>query len=517
MKNLILLFILLTAFSCRDKEINDEFNVENAGRCLRVMNLTTPVNDDHTGTTVKIEWKTRKSSNYYKIYLKKNGNITEIEEKIYDNKYTLHGLDENTIYHVKIVEIVREVNKPNFIWSNSFWTKFTTDNLGGSGIVLKKHHIETQLPSYVNIMFQATNPSGKGISDLKTEDFVVLENNKKVSPTESAIKIKKKGTIPYSLKTVLLLDNSRSVGNSLAEIKNSAIALIDNIELGQEIAIYKFSQDPIIIQDFTSNKERLKTAVNSVKLGYNRTNLYGSIIEAVSRWEDKYTTNEIQQGFLIVLTDGSDTEGSSTKTQAIKARGNRKVYTIGLGNEINRDILSEIGNSGFYSITDISKLTQKFKDIQAEISQYANSFYWLNYMSPKGGNHKHTLKLYVKNNQNSKTNAFITGEFNSKGFYGVLEGIYINDDKNNKEGLRKKYLSPNESFVLKAHTFLKPNNPHYEWSSSNSSVISITKDETDNSRITINAIGKHGETAIIRVKDVPNDVEKSINIQIFHL
>ena len=202
------------------------------------------------------------------------------------------------------------------------------DDNSEPGYKLVKHTIQTQYPSIVNIMFQVSDMDDKGVDNLITEDFEVKEDDKEVSKTESAMQIRKKDVIPYTLKTVLLLDNSASVGDKLNEIKNAANALVDNIASQQVIAIYQFSEDAVLLQDFTDDVSKLKTAINSIVLGYATTDLYGSIITCLSRWQDIYTTTQVHQGFLIALTDGSDTQGSHTLNQALSARDNKKIYTI---------------------------------------------------------------------------------------------------------------------------------------------------------------------------------------------
>jgi hypothetical protein len=99
----------------------------------------------------------------------------------------------------------------------------------------------------------------------------------------------------------------------------------------QLFAVYEFSENPILLQDFTDDISLLTAAVNRIELGYPSTNLYGSIIEGVSQWEDIYSSEEVQQGYLIILTDGSDTQGSHTLSEALDARGSKKIYTVGMG------------------------------------------------------------------------------------------------------------------------------------------------------------------------------------------
>jgi len=414
------------------------------------------------------------------------------------------GLLNKTTYYW---QIVAKYTADDSVQSNVY--AFSTKNKFSSGLKLTQQLIETDLPCFVNIMFQVTDMNDLGIDYLQTEDFSVFEDDQPVSPTESAMHIRKKDQIPYTLKTVLLLDNSASVGANLQEIKNAAIALVQNIESQQQIAVYKFSDTPVLIQDFTQDVSSLTSAINSISLGYATTDLYGSVIKGVSRWEDIYSTNEVQQGFLIALTDGSDTQGSHTLSAATRARGLKKVYTIGLGSEIDPAVLQELGNAGFYSITDINNLATKFTEIQYDMAQYANSFYWLNYMSPKRGSKTHTLELYIKNNPNPN---YISGSFNSASFYSVYSGLYINPTDLQPYGTDTLTVSEYDTTTINAVTYLGNNPPDYQWSSGNKNYITVHPNDNDPSIAQIIALVDSGKTTTLTLNDVSNDLTTTITV-----
>lgn len=374
--------------------------------------------------------------------------------------------------------------------------------------VLKKHLIESELPCFVNIMFEVTDLTGKGVPNLVTSDFEVQEDGKAVSPTESAMTVKNKDGIAYNMKTILMLDNSASVGSNLDEIKNAAKNLVGKMVSQQEIALYVFSEEAIMVHDFTNDIGSLTTAINSISLGFATTNLYGSIETGVARWEDFYSTLAIEQGFIIVITDGSDTQGSSTLQDALDAIGDKKVYTVGLGSEQDVSALKQLGTAGYYSLENYSQLSEQFNEIQNEIISYANSFYYLYYMSPKRGNNDHSLKLMVKENANSSQSAYIIDEFNSDGFYSVQQGVVING------GIESINLYQDANNYLTALTYLPINNPSYSWQSSDNDIVSITPDANDNSKATIAATGNTGQTATITAVDLSNSLNTTIEVTI---
>ena len=363
------------------------------------------------------------------------------------------------------------------------------------------HRINTELPSFVNILFQVLDSDNWGVTSLATNHFEVRENGQPVSPTESAMHVRKREAITqsYRVKTVLMLDTSTSVEPHLAQIKEAAITLVRNMTDQQEIALYEFSEEPVLLQDFTDDVDTLIRAIQGIRLGFATTNLYGSVIKGSARWRDAFTTTGVQQGVMIILTDGSDTQGSHTLSEALSARGDKNIYTIGLGNEIDSNVLRQLGNAGFFHITDVSKLsdqlTAQFIEIQSRIASFADSFYWLRYLSPKRGDRYHELELSVKENQLSST---IQGEFYSGGFCSVRQGVYINYSPcsdSDPEGTVELRMTRGETVRLRAVTYPGFETPQYSWELSNSNIVAIEPDSIDASVAWAIAFGD-GEIAV---------------------
>ena len=343
---------------------------------------------------------------------------------------------------------------------------------------LIRHQIDTAWPSFVNILFQVTDDEDQGVPFLTTEHFEVRENDQVVSPSESAMYVRKReaGSYSFGLKTVLMLDTSVSIRAHLAQIKEAALTLVRNRIPEQEIAVYEFSEEPVLLQDFTTDVDSLVAAIEGVRLGFATTNLYGSIIEGSGRWRDVYTTTEVRQGFMILLTDGSDTQGSSTLSRALSARGDKQVYTIGLGNEIEPDVLRRLGNAGFFHIADVGdlagqladELADQFAAIQTELDLLANSFYWLSYLSPKRGDRRHTLELRLKGNRRNST---VRGNFNSEDFVSVRPGLTINATEARPEGIEELRLGSGQTRRLEVVTFFGTERPRYRWESSDEGLV----------------------------------------------
>ncbi|MCX7798045.1 MAG: VWA domain-containing protein [Melioribacter sp.] len=362
-----------------------------------------------------LKWEVYGAIKFDVYFDKKNPPQILFANDIKTSSIIVSNLEYNTTYYWRVIAKFEDGSKIDGpIWSFTTLTQsYTTLN----GYALNLYKVETKVPNYVYILFQVLDLNGTGVSSLTKEDFEIYEDGELISQTESELLIQKRETIPYKLKTVLMLDNSTSLSNNIEQIRNLAKSFIDKITEQQEISIYQFSEKPEMLCDFTSNKDSLIRALDKYKLGYSTTNLYGAVVKGASLWSDKYTIDEVVQGMMIIFTDGKDTQGSTTLSQALNAIHNKMVFTIGLGDEIQPEILQAIGNAGFYPITSISELEYKLNKVQESIVNFANSFYILTYRSPKRGNFNHTLTIRIKNNPYNGDKSEIRCIFNSNNFY----------------------------------------------------------------------------------------------------
>jgi len=380
--------------------------------------------------------------------------------------------------------------------------------------------VASSQPCFVDIMFSVSDVNYKGVDNLANTNFQVKENDVVVSPSESFRYIRSINTVPYKIKTVIMIDNSSSIGTKLSQIKTAALGMIINIGKNQEMAVYSFSDGPVLLQVFTNDISKLRAAVNSIALGYPSTNLYGSYITGVDAWQDTYSINLIQKGFLVLFTDGDDTQASSTITQALDARGQKSTYIIGLGADIVPTTLNQLANpSPYYAASSVADLEQIFVNIQKDIYKFANSFYWLNYMSPKRSS-THTLKIEVKNNTNMATDASYLGSFSAAGFQSVLSGTYVNIENTRLYGLdtihcfystsgyrftydkagKSQYAK--DSLVLKPVTYWATNMPVYSWVNLNPTTYTLKTSAYSN--VTLFPLATVSETAIITLTDEAN-------------
>jgi len=299
----------------------------------------------------------------------------------------------------------------------SIWN-FTTTLEGARFYSLRNLAFGTSLPNFVDVIFQVIDVHNHGVTTLGFNDFYIFDDGASIPISESWYQVNKvfQGS---NIKTILLLDNSRSLlASDISQIRRDVVSLANQLLPGQLIDIYSFSDvvTPVILG--ASNATAIQIAVNALyNTGAATTDLYGAAEFGAIQVMESFAIGNIEQDFLIIFTDGDDTQGRRTFTDAMNAIGNKKVFTIGLGTDINPPVLEAMGNNGgYYPISQISELGTVLLDIQDWVEEYAQSYYELRYFSPKRGNVDHTLRIFILDNLNTGVGSFIDADYNSWNF-----------------------------------------------------------------------------------------------------
>lgn len=414
------LILLLSAFffSCSFESSSEAISVTS-----KPSNPSPADNATNQSLSLELSWEADNVTDF-DVYLDTINPPQNIYSSgITDKSLTVGLLNANTTYYWKVVADPDSNPVESSVWT---FATGTTINSEQSGDVLLLQQITAEKPSYVKMIFRVVDYFGNGIGTLTKDNFKLLEDDLAVSASESDIVISKKTDIIDTLKVVLMLDNSTSLTSNIETIRASAAQLaynlatmtVDGVKLNVQVAVYSFSDEITMLTDYISDGDRLYGVVwGNYALGKSSTDLYGAVVKGASRWTDAMTSDKIRQGVMILFTDGSDTQGSTSVGDALTAVSGKRVFTVGLGSDIDSVILENLGTAGYYEISTVSDLTSKFQEVQAEILDYINSFYLLTYNSPKRGNYDHLLRLSIIDNLNTGAGSYIQGYYNSYGFY----------------------------------------------------------------------------------------------------
>lgn len=394
----------------------------------------------------------------------------------------------------------------------------------------------TQAPNYVNAVFQLVGKTtGRGLNyprslfdtaspDYQPDLFQVFEGASLSSATspiafnESYFQVGKISDVPSKVRTVLLIDCSSSISIAdLAVIKNAAKVMVDSMFDEQEIAVYSFSGSHTLVHDFLgkseANQQALKTAIDTISRGSATTNLYGSMVEMLKleAWKESFSTAGIETGFLVVLTDGADSSGSATKEQVLAERNARmkRIYTIGLGAAIEPLVLQELQNTLYIPVTQAAGLASAFDDIQKDIIDLANSYYRINYISPKRASNPlgqlRKLEVRLKNNTNSAADGVLSTSFNSDTFTDLLPSIYINRSVDRVNGIESLSIRKDAATTASAITLFPPlDYSSFTWTIGNPALATLTPQGNVGQRVIITPNGQDGTTTLTLTDTISN-------------
>jgi VWFA-related protein len=152
--------------------------------------------------------------------------------------------------------------------------------------------LETRL---VNLNVKATDRAGRAISDLKKEEFVVLEDGVEQQIAYFA-------PVSARVNLVLLLDLSGSTKEKRKVMVQAAKEFIDALGPEDRIAIAAFTREFRLISDFTTNRKLLKERVEKINKISGGTAYYDAM------WKTLDLLAELKEPrkALVVLTDGED-------------------------------------------------------------------------------------------------------------------------------------------------------------------------------------------------------------------
>ena len=267
----------------------------------------------------------------------------------------------------------------------------------------------------VNVVFTVTDKHGRRITDLKQNDFQVLDDNK---PPQEIRSFHAETNLP--LQVGLLIDASNSVRDRFKFEQESAIEFLNQtIHLNKDIAfVVGFDVTPEVTQDFTDNTEALAHGVHELRPG-GGTALYDALYFACRDKLMKAPKSTPVRRAIILLSDGDDNQSHVTREESIEMaqRAEAIVYTIstnvsgtkGAGDRVLERIADATGGHAFFPF-QIREVADAFAAIQDELrSQYAISY------KP--------------------------GDFKADGHYRTIE-IVANDRKNLKVRSRRGYYAP---------------------------------------------------------------------------
>lgn len=316
---------------------------------------------------------------------------------------------------------------------------------GDNDLLLSIQDQFTTLPGKVSILFKVSDSQGNPISGLTADQFTIYEQGRNddcfntISSSESLARISPNSQV-FSNNTLLVLDLSNSVlQSSLDELKTAASSFVSNVMPEEEtpsftMAIYWFDGEDVLhlLNPLTSSVAELTASIEGITEDISSdpsTDLYGAVIKSTDIAEDLIDEANSIQGSpiiaasVVLFTDGTDQASRYTEESALNAVNNANpnisFFTIGLGAEIDQEVLEAIGKTSSVVASNAEELETTFNQISARVSEQANSFYLFEYCSPKrDGSGENNLVIQLTN---GALQGAVQTRFDADGFTGGCE------------------------------------------------------------------------------------------------
>jgi Ca-activated chloride channel family protein len=174
----------------------------------------------------------------------------------------------------------------------------------------------------INVTATVSDSSGRFVPGLQREDFVVYEDDQ-----PQAIEYFSAERVPVSLGVVL--DTSGSMaGDKIGDARSALDRFVyDLLDERDELFLYRFSDHPVLVQGWTTDRERLSRAMARITPN-GGTAMYDAVLEAVPM----ATAGHHQKKAIVLISDGNDTSSNASLHDVREALRNSEVlmYAIGI-------------------------------------------------------------------------------------------------------------------------------------------------------------------------------------------
>ena len=174
-----------------------------------------------------------------------------------------------------------------------------------------------------------TDSAGHFVTGLRQPDFALLEDGRPVDITAF-----NSDRVPVSLGIALDVSGSMK-GDKMTAAREALDRLLNQLlDRNDEIFVYGFSDEPVLLQDWTTRRDVLRQALDHAPTG-GLTALFDTVSQAIAHAQ----TGKYRKKALLVLSDGNDT-ASHTNLAALKRQIDASevlVYAIGVDAQSSSD------------------------------------------------------------------------------------------------------------------------------------------------------------------------------------
>jgi Ca-activated chloride channel family protein len=173
----------------------------------------------------------------------------------------------------------------------------------------------------INVTATVSDVGGRFVPGLTRDDFVVYEDDQ---PQE--ISYFSAERVPVSLG--LVLDTSGSMAGEKIDDARAALDrfVFDLLDERDEVFLYRFSDHPVLVQDWTTDRASLSRAMSRITPD-GGTALYDAVLDAIPR----AASGRNPKKAVVVISDGNDTSSIGTLYEVRNRIRNSEVMVYAVG------------------------------------------------------------------------------------------------------------------------------------------------------------------------------------------
>jgi Ca-activated chloride channel homolog len=230
----------------------------------------------------------------------------------------------------------------------------------------------------VNLLFTVVDKKGRFITDLKREDFELIESKSR----QDILEFTAESNLP--LRLAILIDTSNSIRERFRFEQEAAAEFINSLMRPEDKAVVvSFDTAAELVSDLSGDTEALGKAIRGLRPG-GGTAMFDAMFFTC---RDKLMQDQPRHKFrraMVVISDGEDNQSRYTRDQALEMaqKADVVVYTISTnmtrqptdGDKIMKYFAAETGGLSFFPFK-AQDLSQSFENIANELRHQYNLLY----------------------------------------------------------------------------------------------------------------------------------------------
>lgn len=297
----------------------------------------------------------------------------------------------------------------------------------GGGLRVNRINSAQKKPANVWVFFTVDAGEDEPVGGLTEDDFEIYEDGELVSKFESKQTIQNP-EVAAVMYTMLLVDMSGSIteAGQADTLVDASKSFSERVGKTQKVGVYAFDGEAKIhsVTPFTESQGSVEGGLEGLRKYKPKdpsTNLHGAVVEGLKELKKELDKDKrpLKFGTLVVFSDGTDRANRVTRDAMKEEMGKEEydhyeMYAVGVGAEIEKARLDEVGRDGTELVSDQAKVKEAFDKIAAKIEAHMKRFYLLSYCTPARAG-EHEVKI-VANRKEPSASGSLEYKFSADGF-----------------------------------------------------------------------------------------------------